>query len=77
MYTTKKISFLRKIELKGSRSKSDVLYWLFKADVTNVWDGYELREGQASILFSFDELKRQPMPVLIRILILWHHARGK
>jgi len=68
-----KICFLRKIEIDDKRLGSNRIYWLFEADVTPIWANHNLKEGQSTALFLFNELLQQPIPELIKDLIIKHH----
>jgi 8-oxo-dGTP pyrophosphatase MutT (NUDIX family) len=71
------ISFLREIESGDSGLGNNRIYWLFEADVPTFWEGHELREGQATVIFPFSDLINQPMPQLIKDLIFWHRSRNR
>lgn len=51
----------------------EVLHIVFAADVTDLWDGHVLREGQATGLFPIDDLPH-PMSPFVTALLERHHA---
>jgi len=49
----------------------------FVADVTPIWDGHILTEGQAAAVFGFEELSDLRMVAVMRqVLTRFHQAKG-
>jgi len=48
-------------------------YWLFEADITELWGRHRLTEGQAVQHFAFDELRDLTIPALIREVLERHY----
>jgi len=46
--------------------KRDARAWLFSADVTDVWGGQVLKEGQDAMSFSYQELGGLDIPQIMR-----------
>lgn len=51
--------------------------WFFVADVTGLWPGHRLTEGQGTEVFAFAELARLTMPPVMRqVLTQFHRIRS-
>lgn len=61
--TYKKLWF---IDYYSEFTKSPVRTWFFVSDITRMWLGHKLTEGRAAGLFSFKELKKLDIPLVMR-----------
>ena len=65
--------FLWSVEHFGDFPGGPARYWLFEADITNLWGRHRLMEGQAVQHFAFDELRDFEIASFARDVIEWHH----
>lgn len=66
------------IEYYAPFEKADVRTWLFASDVTDVWPGHQLKEGQDVRAFKYDELERLEIPSMMREAIkCFHNIKDK
>lgn len=55
--------------------KAVIRTWFFSCEVTRLWPGHRLTEGQAAAVFAFEELAGLPMPPVMRqVLTRFHQA---
>lgn len=57
--------------------KGNVRTWFFVADIDNVWDKHQLKEGKAADYFSFAELRKLDIPDIIRQTINRYNSKKR
>ena len=68
--------FLWSVEHRDQFAATPVGYWLFEADITELWGQHRLTEGQAVQHFAFEELFALAVPPLIREALQRHRVEG-
>lgn len=68
--------FLWSVEHRDQFAATTVGYWLFEADITELWGQHRLTEGQCAQHFSFEELCDLTMPPLIRQALERHRTEN-
>ncbi len=68
--------FLWSIEHYSDFDAATAKYWLFEADITELWGQHKLTEGQAVAHFAFEELHDLTIPPLIREVLQQHHTEN-
>jgi 8-oxo-dGTP diphosphatase len=57
--------------------KEVIRTWFFSCEVTRLWPGHQLTEGQAAAVFAFEELAGLSMPPVMRqVVTRFHQAPG-
>ncbi len=64
--TPPRYDFLWFVDYMGQFEKEMIRSWFFVADVSDVWSGHILREGQAVQLYSYNETANLIMPPVMR-----------
>jgi len=55
--------------------KNVIRTWFYVADVTQIWSGHRLTEGQRAAVFAFEELSGLRMPPVMRRVLTHFHQR--
>lgn len=65
------------IDYYSDFEKEVIRTWFYVAELTRIWAGHKLTEGQAASVFAFEELAGLPMPPVMRqVLTRFHQAPG-
>jgi len=73
----KKFEFLWQMDYDHVPGESDARVWFFTANVDDIWDTHRLAEGRGVDTFSFDELKRLNISVVIRGVLERYHLENE
>jgi 8-oxo-dGTP diphosphatase len=66
--------WLGRVEHANDGAAARYPYWVFEADITQLWGRHRLGEGQAANCFSFEELQGLTIPLFIRGLLKRHYS---
>jgi 8-oxo-dGTP pyrophosphatase MutT (NUDIX family) len=67
--------FLWHLDYRAEYEQETIRTWFFEADVTLLWPGHVLREGQDAGIFGFPDTLKLNMPRVMRETINRHEAK--